>query len=99
MLVIVNNGQTIQTYYPANTASWGENDVVRYIRLFTDETITGEDVKSMADVYALVNDVWVKFDWDEFDEDTCDSEMLPFNADQYKVVFTNGLEWVITNEA
>lgn len=50
-------------------------------------------------MYALINGQWDGYSWDQFDLEKCDTEDLPYTAEKIKVVFTNGLEWVITNEA
>lgn len=93
---MVNGGQTTDTSYPANTATWAENDTDRYIRLETDGTISGEDAGNLAKVYALQNDEWVRYDWDVYEAETIRSESLPFATEKFKVVFTNGLEWLIS---
>ena len=97
-MIVVNDGQSTETSYPANTAIWSEVDTDRYIRLETDGTISGEDARNVADVYAFVSGAWEKYDWDVFDAESVRTEGLPFEAEKFKVVFSNGLEWVITKE-
>lgn len=96
--ITIRGGVTSTTSWPAATATWGEQYSRRFVRIVPDGTITGEEASQLATVYALVNGQWGDYDWGQYDLEKCDTEDLPYTAEKIKVVFTNGLEWVITNE-